>query len=175
MNTNKRNRIIALILFLICLFNSTLNAQIKDSPVLFYTKDTWNHVEIIQFRNFQWFQIYTDNEKEKVIRNLKRNINYYEELIASGSVKPRETKAQLNLGLGELKYRPDMSNESWYVYSQWNTGYSQVPERTYYDAFKKDFSEKLFWFEPIIGEPSKVSRVTKQELLETKAVRPFLK
>ena len=175
MNTNKRNIIIALILFLICLSN-ILNAQIKDSPVLFYTKDTWNHVEIIQFRNFQWFQVYTNNKKEEVIQNLKQNINYYEELIASGSVKIRG-KAQPDLGLGELKYRHDMSNESWYVYSHWESGWSQIPDRTYYDAIKKDFSEKLFWFEPPVNgdKPSKVSRVSKQELLETKAVRPFLK
>ncbi|MBR4625502.1 MAG: hypothetical protein IKO99_03600 [Bacteroidales bacterium] len=175
-----------LLVFLICLSN-ILNAQIKDSPVLFYAREDSRVVIIMQFKNFEHYRCWGNNaNKETVIQNLKRNINFYEELFAtnSGGVKRTDPNACPSYngydGYGELKYS-DMSNELWYVYERFFPPASDGmwTAHTQYNAIKKDFSEYMYWWE-FLDKPNetpkvvKLPRVTKQQLLEIKAVRPFL-
>lgn len=176
-------KVALVIIYIICAFET--NAQIKDSPVLFYVREDAKYVRIVKFKNYEHYRVWDDNAKmENVIQNLKQNINFYEELFISGGFKLTDSKEFPSYngydGYGELKYS-NMSNELWYVYSRYYPPNSDGlwKAHTQYYAYKKDFSEYMEWWE-IVGatDEPKVLRehlITKQKLMEIKAVRPFLK
>ena len=132
----------------ICLA-SGMKAQIYNSDVLFYVEsdsrltNPQTRVIIFRFRNGNR-QTFEGSEKtlKAVCDNLKRDMDYYETLYSQWKTD--------NWG----SYDSNMSNLKWHVFSK---KYSRLyidglglewPDHIHYIAFKKDFSQYMYWSEP---------------------------
>ena len=163
----------------ICLA-SGVKAQIYNSEVLFYISESANltnpqtSIWIFRFKNgiCQRVDKNDANRLKNVCDNLKSNINYYE---THSSVWSNHSSVDTD------HFDSKMSNAKWNVYSNTCQGYldsyfsgQYIPTHTYYYAYKKDFSQYMYWAEPEyddpmmghVGERVTYKRLTKSELLK---------
>lgn len=159
----------------ICLA-SGVKAQIYNSDVLFYVKESASlsnpqtYVRIYRFKNGECHYVNKSSAKElkTVCDNLKSSNYYY------------ESHSELWQRDGDVgTFDSKLSNTKWNVYSQYferlyidGVG-EEWPNHTQYHAWRKDFSQFMAWEEPEYdnrwghsGARSTWKQLTKAELLK---------
>lgn len=171
-----------LLVMAICLA-SGVKAQIYNTEILFYVLESTDltnvspqdHVNILRFKDGMCWRIWKKGHDEfkKVCDNLKSNSYYYEYTPEEMWIKRTE--------LNTTNYNSDMSNEKWYVYSEYNSyvpsgqfawGVSDpIEAHTSYYAFKRDLSAFMEWSEPlyhlngeVCGKRRTFKRISKEEI-----------
>lgn len=142
-----------LLLFMAICLASGVKAQIYNSDVLFYVSESANlknpqsRVEIRKFENGKLYSLSTSNDEANlrtVCNNLSTNSNYYENLAHKWERRGLPYWSDYH-----YSYNSELTNQKWNVYSKIVEANMPLwPAHTNFEAFYKDYSKFLTWYEP---------------------------